>query len=352
MSLSAKGSVAANQVALDWALGVNDLAAADPGLSGAVFKTTGRVSGATDNLSSITDINGGVRGEGDVIGDSAHIAIDGLPAKPRRSDHGARFAARAPVDVAIAMRRQTDGVAIDIQRASWKSLQAGGTLEAADRDHGAHGQRPSGDDAPGGPGASGRTADCRQRAGGARCHRGQAASDVAGRGAAVARTASASRICIGLPTWISLQSHPVLDARLDVASIAASGVSGSLNATAKGPADAIGVKLSAALPRPARRAGAEVSAAATVDTAARTVSVASLQGIGMVCRCNCSRRFGWVFSDGVSIDRLRLGVRPGGARGGWSGGGDAGFDRVAAQPAGRYRGDDFARICLRRDDHR
>src|SRR5262249_19806382 len=106
----------------------NDLGAAAPDLSGQ-FKATGRVSGTTDNLSSITDISGGVAAKGMSLGDlTAYIAVYGLPWQPNGqiTAHGSPL--HPPCDVAIAMRRQSDGVAIDIKRASWKSLQAGGAL--------------------------------------------------------------------------------------------------------------------------------------------------------------------------------------------------------------------------------
>jgi translocation and assembly module TamB len=307
MSLSAKGSVAANQVALDWSLGVNDLGAADPGLSGQ-FKATGRVSGATDNLSSTTDISGGGAAKGMSSGDlTAHIAIDGLPAKPRGQITAQGSLLDAPVDVAIAMRRQSDAVAIDIQRASWKSLQASGALEV-----------PIATMVPAGNVhiAMTRLADLAPLVGQPIAGSVQAALDATAdklhltlqvEGAAVARTASASRIAL-VADVDQPQSHPVLNARLDVAGIAASGVSGSLNATATGPAEAIGVKLSAALPD-LQGAPGRVSAAATVNTVARTVNVASLQGDwhGLPVQLLAPVRVG--FSDGVSIDRLRLGVR-------------------------------------------
>ena len=42
----------------------------------------------------------------------------------------------APIDLAVTLRQAGDGLAIDIERATWKSLARRRGAAAADRDHG------------------------------------------------------------------------------------------------------------------------------------------------------------------------------------------------------------------------
>ena len=207
----------------------------------------------------------------------------------------------------MAMRRTSDGFAIDIQRASWKSLQAGGTL-----------QMPTSTMVPAGNLhiAMTRMADLAPLVGRPMAGSLDAALNATADklhltlrvdGAALAGTAAASRIALSADVD-QPQSHPVLNARLDASGIQANGVTGSLRATANGPEDAVAVKLSASTPELSGSPG-QLSAAATVDAVARTVSVASLQGEWHkeAIRLLAPVRVG--FANGVAVDRLRIGLR-------------------------------------------
>ncbi len=96
--------------------------------------------------------------------------------------------------------------------------------------------------------------------------------------------------------------------RLDVDGVRAANIGGTLRMTANGPADALALKLTASLPN-LHGAPAQLNAAATLDAVGRTLNVASLQGEWRKqgIRLLAPVRIG--FSDGVSVDRLRLGVR-------------------------------------------
>ena len=59
LNASAGGSVAHDQVDLTWTLGVSDLAAAEPTLSGQL-QANGHAGGSTDNLDLTADLIGGV----------------------------------------------------------------------------------------------------------------------------------------------------------------------------------------------------------------------------------------------------------------------------------------------------
>ena len=307
LSLSAKGSLAQNQVDLNWSLGVADLAAADASLQGAL-QATGKVSGTTDNLDLTSDINGSVATHGLSSGGlAAHITVNGLPNNPSGMITAQGSLLDAPVDLAVAMQRTSDGFAVDIQRASWKSLQAGGTL-----------QMPTSTMVPAGNLhiALTRMADLAPLVGRPLAGSLDAALNATADklhltlrvdGAALAGTAAASRIALSADVD-QPQSHPVLNAQLDASGIQANGITGSLRATANGPEDAVAVKLSASTPELSGSPG-QLSAAATIDGVARTVSVASLQGewhkeaIRLLAPVRVS------FANGVAVDRLRIGLR-------------------------------------------
>lgn len=307
VSLSAEGSIAQNQVDLGWSLGVTDLAAADPSLRGQL-QATGKVSGTTDNLNLTSDINGGVATRGVSSGAlTAHIAVRGLPNNPSGTITAQGALLDAPVDLAVAMQRTSDGFAVDIQRASWKSLQAGGTL-----------QMPTSTMVPSGNLhiAMTRMADLAQLVGKPVAGSLDAALNATPDklhltlrvdGAALAGTAAVSRIALTADVD-QPQSHPVLTAQLDANGIHASGIAGSLHATANGPENAVAVKLSASSPDLSGAPG-QLNAAATVDAVAHAVSVASLQGewhqqaIRLLAPVRVS------FDNGVAVDRLRLGLR-------------------------------------------
>ena len=307
VSVSATGSLANNQVDLGWMLGVSDLAAVEPSLRGQL-KATGRVSGATDNLSLTTDIDGSIATREYSSGAlKVHVAASGLPNNPSGTISMQGSLLNAPVDLAVAIRKTGDGLAVDIQKANWKSLDAGGALQVPTAT-----MVPAGDLHL----RMTRLADLEPLLGRKVAGSLDAALNATPdklhltlnlNGADVAGTAAASRIAlvadVGQP-----QSHPTLDARLNADGIRANGVAGSVQATASGPENAVAVKLSASLPDLSGAPG-RLSAAATVDAITRTISVVSLAGDwhGQAIRLLAPVRVS--FNNGVAVDRLRLGFR-------------------------------------------
>jgi translocation and assembly module TamB len=307
VALSANGAVANDRADLNWTLGVTDLAAAEPTLAGQL-QATGKVSGPTDDLAFTAAINGGVAARGMSSGAlTVNIDAHGLPHNPsaRITAQGALL--DAPLDFAVALQRRDNGLAIDIERATWKSLQAGGSL-----------QMPTSTMVPAGTLhiAMTRLADLAPLVG--RPLAGSLIADLVAspdkahvtaqlNNADVTGTAAASRIAL-VADVDQPESHPTLNATLDVDGVRAANIGGTLRMTAKGPADALALKLTASLPD-LHGAPAQLNAAATLDTVGRTLNVASLQGEWRKqgIRLLAPVRIG--FSDGVSIDRLRLGVR-------------------------------------------
>jgi translocation and assembly module TamB len=274
-TLDASGRVAANRVALAWSLTMNDLAAAEPRLGGQL-RASGTVSGATDDLALTADIAGNVATPGTSSGVlTARIDASGLPLHP-----AARITARgdlldSPVDLAVALRQADDGLAIDIERAEWKSLRAGGALRL-----------PTATMVP-----------------------------IGNLKFAMTRLADLAPL-VGRPIGGSVQATlvatqgatlPVLDVRIDADAVQVGGLGGTLHATARGGADALNVTLAATMPE-LHGAPARLSAAAEVDARSRIVSVSSLQSDWRDQSLRLLAPVHIGFADGVTIDRLRLGL--------------------------------------------
>ena len=128
-TLEASGQVAANRVDLGWSLAVSDLAAAEPRLAGEL-KATGKITGTTDDVSMTADVGGSVAAHGMSSGAlTMRIEASGLPGHPSGRITANGELLDAPIELAVALRQAGDGLAIDIERATWKSLEAGGALQ-------------------------------------------------------------------------------------------------------------------------------------------------------------------------------------------------------------------------------
>jgi translocation and assembly module TamB len=275
-TLEAAGQVAANRVDLHWSLGVSDLAAAEARLAGQL-RATGTVTGATDDLAMIADIGGSVAAHGMSSGAlTLHVEANGLPAHPSGRITAQGDLLDAPVDLAVTLRQADDGLAIDIERAEWKSLHAGGALQV-----------PTATMIP-----------------------------VGNLDVAMTRLADLAPL-IGQPIAGSIRATlaakpgtplPALDVRIDAEGLRVGRLGGTLHATASGTPDALDVKLDAALPD-LEGAPARLDASAKVDMTGRSATVSSLQADWrqQAVRLLAPVRVG--FSNGATIDRLRLGLR-------------------------------------------
>jgi translocation and assembly module TamB len=275
-TLEASGRVAANRADLAWSLAVSDLAAAAPQLGGEL-RATGTIVGATDDLTMTADIGGSVAARGMSSGAlTVRIDATGLPTHASGRIMGRGDLLGAPVDLAVSLRQAGDGLAIDIERGAWKSLEAGGAL-----------QLPTATMLPTGNlhVAMSRLADL---------------APLVGQpiGGSVQATLAAAR---GV-------AQPTLNVRLDAEGVQIGRLGGTLHANASGTVDALEVKLAAAL-RDLDGAPARLTAAANVDAAAQTMRLASLEADWrqQTTRLLAPANIG--FSDGVAIDRLRLGLR-------------------------------------------
>jgi translocation and assembly module TamB len=274
-SLEASGQVAANRADLAWSLAVSDLAAAESQLGGDLH-ASGTIAGATDDLTMTADIGGSVAVRGMSSGAlTVRIDAGGLPmhASGRITARGDLLG--APVDLAVSLRQAGDGLAIDIERAAWKSLEAGGAL-----------QLPAATMVPTGhvQVAMTRLADLAPLVG----------QPIGG---------SARATLTAMPGT----AQPTLDLRLDADGVQIGRLGGTLRASASGAVSALEVKLAAALPD-LDGAPARLDATASVDAAAQTMSLVSLEADWrqQTVRLLAPAHIG--FSDGLAIDRLRLGL--------------------------------------------
>src|SRR5262249_30175501 len=146
----------------------------------------------------------------------ADVEARGLPNQPSGRITARGTLLEAPLDLAVALRQVPDGLAVDVERAQWKSLHAEGAV-----------QMPTATMIPSGSLrlTMTRLADLAPLIG----------QPVAG---SVKATFQASA---GTPV-------PVLDARIEADGLQAAGFGATLRATANGTQDALDVKLDATLP--------------------------------------------------------------------------------------------------------
>jgi translocation and assembly module TamB len=323
-SVGASGTVAPGALDLDWRAAVADLAKVNPNVTGP-FQATGKISGSPADLTVTSDLTGKVGAAGIAPGTvSAQVTLTGLPNAPagRISAHGMLLG--APLELAVAAARENGKVRVAIQQASWKSVHAEGTLltdPAALRDATALGDSaallPQGQVAF----AMTRLDDLQPLLGvalGGAALRGSvsgkldstnagASLTVTARDAELTGTATVARVALDAKVADPM-AHPTLTGRLTLDGIVADGVAGSARIDATGPPDALALRLAATLPALAG-APASIDAAGTVNTAARTATIASLQAnwepapIRLLAPARIS------FADGLSVERLRIGLR-------------------------------------------
>jgi translocation and assembly module TamB len=323
-SVGASGTVAPGALDLDWRAAVADLAKVNPNVTGP-FQATGKISGSPADLTVTSDLTGKVGAAGIAPGTvSAQVTLTGLPNAPagRISAHGMLLG--APLELSVTAARENGKVRVAIQQASWKSVHAEGTLladPAALRDATALGDSaallPQGqvafamtrlDDlqpllgvALGGAGLRGSVS------GKLDSTNAGATLTVTARDAGLTGTATVARVALDAKVADPM-AHPTLTGRLTLDGIVADGVAGSARVEATGPLDALALRLAATLPALAG-APASIDAAGTVDTAARTATIASLQAnwepapIRLLAPARIS------FADGLSVERLRIGLR-------------------------------------------
>ncbi len=307
VDVAASGSFRDEVLAVDWTVGLSDLSALQPSLGGRL-DAKGHAGGKLDNLSVAADLTGAVSGQGYKSGQlAAHVEATGLPGAPEAKLTAQGSLLDAPLALSLAGSQRDGAIHVTIDRADWKSAHAQGALALA-----------SGATIPTGNVTLviSRLADLAPLLGrplvgsvDARLDADDQAARLAvtGQGIAMPGTAAIGKLALNA-TVSSPATKPVVDGTLTVTGARAGTYGGDARVTARGPAEALALKVSA---NSANLAGsaAKLATAGTLDATGKTLALASLQADWkqQTLRLLAPVRIG--FADGVSVDRLRLGLR-------------------------------------------
>jgi translocation and assembly module TamB len=307
LQVSASGSLADNKADADATVSLSDLSVLAPQLAGAL-SVKAHAAGPVDDFAAHAELSGHVAARGTDSGPlTATLDATGLPNAPAATLTAQGSLIGAPVDLSLAAKRTDGAVSMTIDRATWKSLTAGGSVSL-----------PAGTTIPQGqlhlamtrledlaPLVGQKIAGSLTAALDADAER--AKLDVEARGAGLQGTANAGRAVLAM-TVTQPATHPVVDATLAIDGFAASGVAGSAKMQVRGPQDALAIRVDANLPA-LQGSAASLSGAATIDASGETATLSALQAAwkGETLRLLGPARIG--FGGGVSVDRLRMGLR-------------------------------------------
>ena len=308
LTLSADGTVSDKSAELNWKLGLAELAAVTPTLSGRA-ELKGQVAGPRDNLTVTADLQGELAAKGLPRGPvAAKLRLQGLPRSPSGALTAQGMLNGAQLQLALEAQRGADGATrIAIQHADWKSAHGEGALtlpKDANLPIGKIDLRMArledlqallGQPLAGSASAS---LEATEREGRLRLE---------GHALRWAETASVGHAALDLAI-ADPAKHPVVNGRLALEDIAAGAIDGSAKLEAQGPATALGLRWSADL-RNLGGAGAQLAGVALLDIPARKVAVSDFQANWKqeTLRLLEPARIG--YGDGLTVDRLRIGFR-------------------------------------------
>jgi translocation and assembly module TamB len=309
LSISAKGTESAGVLDLDWQAALSDLSILAANAAGAL-SVQGHIGGPQQDLSATAQLTG----EAAVAGlpkeaFTASLAVQGLPASPSGKIEAEGRLAGAPLQLAAAANRRSDGtLALSLDRLQWKSVSGEGKLTLARGALVPLGRLQLrvarlGDLAPlSGLAASGSI---------------DAALDtVEQRGKpqvrlhAVSRGLSYDKSSIDQLTLDAQiadpTTRPVLAATVAAVGIRQGAITGGARLVADGPLDALGLRLSSDWQTP--QGPARLAAVAAARLSQRDVQLSSFNaGYGAEnARLLAPARVS--FANGVTVDNLRLGV--------------------------------------------
>jgi translocation and assembly module TamB len=307
LNLDTKGTFAGGVLAADYRVALTDLAVLAPTVAGKLT-VSGHAAGPQTDLAVEAHVDAEVAAKGVQSGPlTADISAHGLPGAPAGTVTAKGAFDGAPIDLALAATRAADGAMhLGIDKVSWKSLNVAGALDL-----------PAGQKLPIGTVtvAFGRLDDLRAISGlplggsvNAKLETSaqQARLTLDARNAGLAGKASVTDAKIDATVRDPL-GHPSVVATARAEGISAGAIAGRVELTARGPQEALALKLDAAL-RNLAGADATVATALTVNATAKDATVATLQATwkGQTARLLAPVRVN--FASGVSVDRLRIGL--------------------------------------------
>lgn len=308
LAVTATGGMSGQTINVDWTVALADLAAVAPGVAGQV-NVKGHAGGKLDDLAVQADIGADLAAKGYSSGHiTAKVDATGLPGRPHAVVNADGMLLDAPLALALTADEANGAVKVDIDKASWKSLQAGGTASLTPP-----AVLPTGNlhvDL-------GRLADLEPLLGRPLAGQANATLDsddkaakllLTVRDAALPGTAAISKAVLNA-TVTDPAGHPSVDGTFSAEGVSA-GAAKSMSArvTAKGPIDAVGLTVAADAPDVAG-GPAKISTAGTLNGTDKTLALARMKASWkqQVLRLLAPAKF--AFADGVSMDRLRLGFR-------------------------------------------
>ena len=306
LHVAAHGTDNGGALDLDYTLHLADMAALAPTVTGTV-DATGHAQGQQNNLAVQTELRGDLGAKGVPRAPvTASVRLTGLPGAPAGDVTAQGAFDGAPLSLAVHAARAADGsMTADITRADWRSLHADGSFTLK----------------PGATLPTGRAQLRMTRLDDLRPIIGQPvtgsvqadiALDQDARVTLEARDAGIPGTRVGRASLTARIANPTtapsVTAQATLDGIAANGIGGNARIDVTGPQDALAIRLAAGL-RNLAGADAEIAGAALLNVTAKQVALNTLtvnwhdEPVRLLAPVRIS------FADGVSIDRLRLGIR-------------------------------------------
>jgi translocation and assembly module TamB len=308
LSVSAQGGMKDQTIDADWTVGLANLAAIQPNLSGRL-DVKGHAGGKLDDLAVQADIGADLAAKGFSSGHiTARVDATGLPTAPHATVNADGTLLNSPLSLGLTADETKGAFKVDISQASWKSLKAGGTVSLTPPAviptgslHIELGRLTDLEPLLGRPvaGQANATLDSDDKA---------AKLSLTVRDAALPGTGAINKAVLNATVTDPI-GHPIVDGTFSADGVSA-GTAKSISArvTAKGPIEALGITVAADAPAVAGGA-AKLTAAGTLNGRDRTLALVRMEASWkqQVLRLLAPVRL--AFADGVLIDRLRLGFR-------------------------------------------
>ncbi len=308
LAVTAEGGMANQAVDLNWTVALADLAAIQPSISG-TLDAKGHVAGPMKDLAVQADLGADLAAKGYQSGHlTAKVDATGLPGAPHATINAAGNLLDAPLTLALTAEQSDGTMKVTIDQAAWKSLQAGGSASLTppavipignlhlDIGHLADFEPLLGRPVTGQANATLESDD-------------QAAKlMLTVRDAGLPGTASIAKAALNA-TVTDPAGHPTVDGTFTADGVSASSAkSVSARVAAKGPLDALEMTVTANAPSvgdgPAKLATAGVLNVTDKSLALNRLEASWKQ---QVLKLLAPARI--AFSDGVAMDRIRLGFR-------------------------------------------
>ena len=308
LAVTAAGGMANQVLDLNWTLALADLAAIQPSVSG-TLDAKGHVAGPLKDLAVQADLGADLAAKGYQSGHiKANVDATGLPGAPHATINADGTLLDAPLTLALTADQSGGSTKVTIDQAAWKSLQAGGSASLTPTAviptgnlHLDIGRLADFEPLLGRPiaGKAAATLDSDDKA---------AKLVVTIRDAEMPGTASISKALLNA-TVTDPAGHPTIDGTFTADGVSASSAkSMSARVTAKGPLDALEMIVTADAPSVAD-GPANLNTAGTLNVTEKSFALNRMEASWkqQVLKLLAPARIN--FSDGVAMDRIRLGFR-------------------------------------------